>query len=61
MAVKKRSKPRPKRSAAAPSKKKSVVRPRKVVARHFEVCDMRVLPRFASDHLPLAAALCLKK
>ena len=28
---------------------------------HFGVCDMRVLPRFASDHLPLAAALCLKK
>ena len=26
---------------------------------HFAVCDMRVLPRFQSDHLPLVAALCL--
>ena len=26
---------------------------------HFSVCDMRVLPRFQSDHLPLIAALCL--
>jgi endonuclease/exonuclease/phosphatase (EEP) superfamily protein YafD len=27
---------------------------------HFEVCGMRVLPRFSSDHLPLIASLCLK-
>jgi endonuclease/exonuclease/phosphatase (EEP) superfamily protein YafD len=27
---------------------------------HFEVCGMRVLPRFSSDHLPLIATLCLK-
>ena len=27
---------------------------------HFAVCDMRVLPRFQSDHLPLVASLCLK-
>jgi endonuclease/exonuclease/phosphatase (EEP) superfamily protein YafD len=26
---------------------------------HFAVCDMRVLPRFQSDHLPLVASLCL--
>jgi endonuclease/exonuclease/phosphatase (EEP) superfamily protein YafD len=26
---------------------------------HFEICDMRVLPRFGSDHLPLIAAMCL--
>jgi endonuclease/exonuclease/phosphatase (EEP) superfamily protein YafD len=26
---------------------------------HFAVCDMRVLPRFKSDHLPLVASLCL--
>ena len=26
----------------------------------FEVCGMRVLPRFSSDHLPLIASLCLK-
>jgi endonuclease/exonuclease/phosphatase (EEP) superfamily protein YafD len=26
---------------------------------HFAVCDMRVLPRFQSDHLPLIATLCL--
>ena len=26
---------------------------------HFSVCDMRVLRRFQSDHLPLIAALCL--
>jgi endonuclease/exonuclease/phosphatase (EEP) superfamily protein YafD len=26
--------------------------------RHFAVCDMRVLRRFRSDHLPLVAALC---
>jgi endonuclease/exonuclease/phosphatase (EEP) superfamily protein YafD len=26
---------------------------------HFAVCDMRVLPRFASDHLPFVAALSL--
>ena len=26
---------------------------------HFAVCDMRVLPRFESDHLPLVAKLCL--
>ncbi len=27
--------------------------------RHFAVREMRVLPRFQSDHLPLVAALCL--
>ena len=27
---------------------------------HFAVCDMRVLKRFKSDHLPLVAALCLR-
>ena len=26
---------------------------------HFAICDMRVLPRFESDHLPLVAKLCL--
>jgi endonuclease/exonuclease/phosphatase (EEP) superfamily protein YafD len=30
------------------------------ITHHFTVCEMRVLPRFASDHLPLLAALCLK-
>lgn len=29
-------------------------------SRHFAVCDMRVLPRFQSDHLPLLAVLCLR-
>jgi endonuclease/exonuclease/phosphatase (EEP) superfamily protein YafD len=28
---------------------------------HFAVCDMRVLPRFQSDHLPLVASLCLNQ
>ena len=28
---------------------------------HFAVCDMRVLPRFKSDHLPLVASLCLNQ
>jgi endonuclease/exonuclease/phosphatase (EEP) superfamily protein YafD len=27
---------------------------------HFDICDMRVLPRFSSDHLPLIAVLCLR-
>ena len=27
---------------------------------HFAVCEMRVLPRFQSDHLPLVVALVLK-
>ena len=29
------------------------------VTRQFQVCGMRVLPRFSSDHLPLVAVLCL--
>ena len=28
---------------------------------HFAVCDMRVLPRFKSDHLLLVASLCLNQ
>ena len=28
---------------------------------HFAICEMRVLPRFQSDHLPLIAALCLSQ
>jgi len=27
---------------------------------HFDLCDMKVLPRFKSDHLPLKVTLCLR-
>lgn len=27
---------------------------------HFDLCDLEVLPRFKSDHLPLKATLCLR-